>query len=556
MSDKKFIIADNLLMSEWDHDANQTLDPNKLTRGSNKNATWICSMCGYKWKTSIYHRAIGKTGCRNCYHTRRSKITPNKSLPATNADIADNWHPIKNGKLTPDIFTHGSRYKAWWQCQKCGNEWEKSIQNYKDCPNCKKISSLSKNNLNSYSPEIIKEWHPTKNGKLTPKEVSYSSPKKSWWICSKCRYEWKARISNRSVLGRGCPACANKVVVEGTNDLTTTHPELAKEWHPTKNGMLTQNNITYGSGKKVWWTCSIGHEYKATILHRAHGTNCPVCNSGRQTSFAEQATYFYIKKLYPDAESRYTASFLGRMELDIYIPSIKYAIEYDGEAWHRKDKIKREQLKYKKCQKQGIKLIRLREKMAELGSNIADYQFGTEKLYEHKNLENIIKEILKFINFSGRWMMGCPIDVDIERDRFKIQKYRSNLKKDSLLVNFPRISKEWHKTKNGSLKPSMFKSGSNHKIWWNCLNCGYEYEATIGHRTDGTGCPKCAIEKVTQIKRKAVNMIDPNTGDVLSTFISISEAARQMKINSSNICMVCKGQRPKAGGYSWSYEKN
>ena len=39
----------------------------------------------------------------------------------------------------------------------------------------------------------------------------------------------------------------------GVNDLATLYPELAKEWHPTKNGVLTPNNIACGSNKKVWW---------------------------------------------------------------------------------------------------------------------------------------------------------------------------------------------------------------------------------------------------------------------------------------------------------------
>ena len=48
-------------------------------------------------------------------------------------------------------------------------------------------------------------------------------------------------------------------------------------------------------------------------------------------------------------------------------------------------------------------------------------------------------------------------------------------------------------------------------------------------------------------------MIDPESGKVLREFISISDASRKMKINSSNISMVCKGIRPKAGGYVWAY---
>ena len=34
-------------------------------------------------------------------------------------------------------------------------------------------------------PELSKEWHPTKNGDLTPYDVTVGSHKKVWWICSK-----------------------------------------------------------------------------------------------------------------------------------------------------------------------------------------------------------------------------------------------------------------------------------------------------------------------------------------------------------------------------------
>ncbi len=64
-----------------------------------------------------------------------------------------------------------------------------------------------------------------------------------------------------------------------TNNLLLTHPELAKEWHPTKNGDLTPQDIIQGSVKKVWWLCSKSdeHEWESTIANRANGTQCPVC---------------------------------------------------------------------------------------------------------------------------------------------------------------------------------------------------------------------------------------------------------------------------------------
>ncbi|WP_412474179.1 zinc-ribbon domain-containing protein [Halobacteriovorax sp. YZS-1-1] len=556
MVEKKYICNIPELMDEWDFEENKNLDPNKLLIGSNKTAAWICNLCGHKWKTSIYHRAIKGSCCRKCSSRRRKDFDINKSIFKTHPEISKDWALDKNGKLSPEMFPKGSRYLVNWKCSSCGSEVKKSIKDYQGCKECKNAKRIKKRNLETHFPNIAKEWHLDKNGNKLPSDFSPHSSKYAWWRCNVCDHSWRAKIANRTSLGRGCPVCANKVVIEGKNDLETTHPYLAQEWHPTKNVNINPKEVTYGSGLKVWWICPKQHEYKASILHRSHGTECPKCNRGRQTSFAEQATYFYIKELYPDAINRFTADFLERMELDIYIPSIKLAIEYDGEAWHNKNTIKREQRKYQLCKENGIKLIRLREKMPKIASDIADEMFSTDKLYLPKNLEMMLHEVLRRINFSETWMLDSSVDIDITRDRPKILEYKTDLKINSLEYLYPEIAKEWHKTKNGKQLPEHFQPGTDHKAWWQCPDCGNTYKAAIGKRTaknGATGCPKCGIEKSTQAKRKAVDMIDPTSGKVLQTFISISDASRKMKINSSNITMVCKGQRPKAGGYRWAY---
>jgi hypothetical protein len=292
MTKHGFIVDDHELMSEWDFDENEGLNPHVLSRGSNKRAAWKCSKCEHSWKTSICHRALRATGCPSCLHSKRKNYNSRVDLTITHPKIAANWHATKNGEFVPSTFTRRSRFKAYWQCTRCEFEWEQSIQKYNGCANCKKISKLEENNLEKNYPDLIREWNCPKNTGLHPSRVLYTSSVKVWWACTSCDYEWEARISNRSVLGRGCPLCANKVVVEGKNDLVTTHPELAAEWDFEKNKPLKPSKISYGSGKKVWWQCGVGHAYKASILHRAHGTSCPHCHAGRQTSFAEQATFF------------------------------------------------------------------------------------------------------------------------------------------------------------------------------------------------------------------------------------------------------------------------
>ena len=417
----------------------------------------------------------------------------------------------------------------------------------------KKFKSLFEwcnENLKEY---LLNEWDSESNNK-SPKEVAYASNKKYFWKCN-TGHLWESKASNRTILGRGCPYCTNQKLLVGYNDFATVHPELLNEWDYDKNGDLKPENVMSGSRKKVWWKCEMGHSYPATLNHRTspNSTGCPKCFSGRQTSFAEQAVYYYVKQAYPDAINRYQNIFGSRFELDIFIPSINTAIEYDGEAWHKNDKIEREQRKYKLCKDHGIRLIRLREKAYNLGSDVADYGFVYDKLYEHNVLQYAILDLLKFLMFHHPLL---PIDVNIGRDKNKIYKNYNKIEDESLEKKYPEIAKEWHPTKNGESKPSMFKPRSDYKVWWLCSKCGFEWETTIGHRVEGTGCPKCGINKSVSKRSLKVAKCDLNIKEIIEIYNSISEAGRVNNISISNITTVCKGNRPNAGGYFWRYVRN
>lgn len=65
-----------------------------------------------------------------------------------------------------------------------------------------------------------------------------------------------------------------------TDCLAITHPPLAKQWHPTKNGTLTAYDVVAGTHRKVWWKCERGHEWEATPNNRSkkyRPTPCPGC---------------------------------------------------------------------------------------------------------------------------------------------------------------------------------------------------------------------------------------------------------------------------------------
>ena len=137
-------------------------------------------------------------------------------------------------------------------------------------------------NLASKHPELVVQWHPTRNGDLKPEMISPGSDRKVWWLCEK-GHEWESAVSSRAA-GVGCPYCAAKLATSDHN-LAVKFPEIAREWHPFKNGDFLPVNALPHSGKRVWWICDKGHEWKASIAGRTGGSGCPNCQGTRVTTF-------------------------------------------------------------------------------------------------------------------------------------------------------------------------------------------------------------------------------------------------------------------------------
>ena len=208
------------------------------------------------------------------------KNEKDKSLQVVYPDIAKEWHPTKNGRVSPYMVSPNSNKRVWW-LGKCSHEWQATVASRtigNGCPVCSgKQVLVGENDLLSINPLLAGEWHPTKNGDLLPNMVTPNSHKKVWWL-GKCGHEWQATIAHRSN-GRDCPVCSNRKVLKGYNDLKTTDPDLATEWHPKKNQGLTPEMFTQKSKKKVWWLGECGHEWQASIKNRSNGTSCPICSN-------------------------------------------------------------------------------------------------------------------------------------------------------------------------------------------------------------------------------------------------------------------------------------
>ena len=323
------------IAKQWHPIKNGNLKPTDVFEKDNRSVWWL-GECGHEWQTKISTRST--CGCPIC--SGKQILVGYNDLATIYPNLAAEWHPIKNGTLQPMDITYGNASKAWWLGQ-CGHEWEAKIscrRHGNGCPICAGRQVLPGfNDLATTHPDVTKTWHPTKNGSLNPTDVSYGQNKDVWWLCSD-GHEWKSKISVRCK--NGCPICSNFLIVPGINDLTTTNPELALEWHPTKNGTLKPTDVTYGSQKYAWWKCKEGHEWKCMISSRAKdGNGCPICSESR----GEKSVRSVLKNLQIDFKEQYVFNdrffnIKGRLKDDFAIlknHKVVATIEYHGEQHYR-----------------------------------------------------------------------------------------------------------------------------------------------------------------------------------------------------------------------------
>ena len=533
-----------------------------------------------------------------------------------NKKLMSEWDYEKNKNIDVSKITFSSGKKYWWKCSKGHSHYASVASKNKEmkCPVCNGHKVLiGYNDLFTVCPNLKKEWD-FENNILNPYKLTAGSNKIASWVCVN-GHHFNMKISHRKD-GHGCPYCSGNKILSGFNDLETwckNHDNhTLKKWDYIKNNILP-SECSKTSNLKVWWKCDIcGYEYKNSIGNEVSNIYCPKCNKRNKTSFPEQVIYFYLKKEFHDAINGYKDKKNGITEIDIYIPSLKIGVEYDGINWHGSDTTyKKELLKYNACRNNNIHLIRFKEKVLE-----RDFKTCDEILTSSYNIDisKFNDEVQSFIN-----RYNDNIKIDIEKDRVNIyNQYLSILKNKSLATLYPEIAKEWDYEKNSPLTPEMIPAFINEKFYFVC-NKGHSYEINVSKRTSrGDSCPICSgkrvqkgyndlattnpellkewdyeknIIKPEEISRgydkkvwwkckkcgnsyysspnsrssqnvgckycnggvaKKVNQYDKN-GNYIKTYDSCSEAARILEVSNSAISNACK-KHSLCSEYQWRYQ--
>lgn len=637
---KQSSILQHKFFDEWHPSKNGDLKPSDVSSGSNKRVWWKCPRgIDHEWQAMVIKRARGN-GCPYCSGHKVAKST---SLGSLRPEIAKEWHPTKNGMLTPYDVSIGSGKKIWWICSvDSTHEWDAFINNRKkgsSCPICKNKKTIRSNSLGNLNKALAAEWHTSKNGLLTPYNVTPGSNKKVWWQCKKNKtHEWRTAVNFRSK-GTGCPHCGfstsrpelrlyaelktifsstqHRAIVSGhevdiyipeigvgieydgefwhrgkrqndkqknealkehvflirvrerglskindidiqlteievsidivksildltirrkciANPATLTKvnnylkcnawiaadeykkllaeksqvpfessishlfPELTKQWHPKKNHPLLPKNFTAGSQHRVWWKCNKGndHEWEASIYERTSGNGCSICSNKKIVTSNSLAT------LAPElaAEWNYEKN-KGVTPNDVGLGSNK---KFWWKCSNGEDHEWRTQIN----RRQGCPICSNRKAVLSNCLSTCNSELAAQ-WHPTKNGMLTPYEITPGSNKVVWWK--CPKGVDHE---WKAQVLTRNngygcpmcsnqkiIDSNSLASIDPRIAKQWHPSKNGKLTPREVAPNSGKKYWW-LGKCGHEWQATANNRRTGKDCPKCKHKKALKTRRK------------------------------------------------------
>ena len=357
---------------QWHPTKNGGKSPDQVRAFSNKTFWWTCDKSpDHQWTAIVNNRTSKASGCPMCAG-RLASVT--NSVSSKHPRLVKEWHPTKNGDLTPDQVTSTSHRKVWWKCPKApDHEWRSECRTRTGdghggggygCPFCdgKRVSIT--NRLSALFPEVSASWHPLKNGEITPDQIAAGANKKYWWICDRGPdHEWATSAKKRTYGDQGCPYCAH-VKLSVTNSLVTLYPRVAATWHPTRNGEITPDQVLAGAAKKYWWKCDVvsEHDWAATANSRVSPrSGCPHCTLTPRSAQEMRLAHELSALIDFDLEA-HKVRFAGRLrDVDIVFDDLKVVVEFDGAYWHR-NKVDKDREKTALMEEAGWQVIRVRER--------------------------------------------------------------------------------------------------------------------------------------------------------------------------------------------------
>lgn len=266
------------IRSEWFAERNAGKTFQDALKSPRDVVWWRCAYM-HEWTARLDNRLRARKPCPIC---ARGLLLPGvNDLLTVNPELAREWHDEKNAPMMPNMIAANSGKKVWWLCPDCGHEWKAKVGSRNSgtkCPVCMQLSRGGvRQSLATKYPHIADEWDKEANGALTPDMIAPASTKKVFWVCKR-GHKWASKVDSRTRHDSPCPVCARLSRTGVYHSLETDFPDLAKEWHPTKNGDTRPDDISPTTNRHYWWKChKCGNEWETRVDVRTR-SGLPGCN--------------------------------------------------------------------------------------------------------------------------------------------------------------------------------------------------------------------------------------------------------------------------------------
>lgn len=359
------------------------------------------------------------------------------SLFESNPELAKQWHPSKNGSLTPHDVGPYSNRKVWWVCPKNpSHEWDIYVyartagNGCREAPCSKRPRASATHNLMKSDPEIAAEFHPLKNGDMTPEKITPHSTKRYWW---KCQYghEWLARVDSRTA-GTGCRHCG----------MQTSRMELR----------------LYSELKSLF------HKTKLHLHARVAGYECDL----------------------------YCPSYKLAIELDGY----PWHRNKEGRDSKKSEALKQHGLRLIRLRDERLGRI---DGEVLLFNCHEDHRIVASRLVSYLCRNGFLRSAHQWR--CQQYLASNHFVNPTEYRTMVAQRRCLRPEKSLLHTDPELIQREWNFEANAPLTPDMLSRGSNEIVMWRCSRCGEDWPASIKSRTrakDPGGCPYCAGRRPTK----------------------------------------------------------
>jgi len=335
--------ASNPNSIHWHPTKNDSVKPRDIAKRSHDEYWFKCRDCCHELKKKVMNINVVQSdeegwGCSYCSKTHR-KFCDNIECQFcyensfASCEKSKYWHPTKNGSLKPRDVSRKNDIKAWFTCDSCSHDFDATIGHINDgawCPYCSKPPKklckdadcqMCKNNSFA-SQSRSKNWHMTKNGSVTPRDVARGSNKKYWFTCDECQHDFEMSLGNISCSNQWCPYChSSKLCCSSDCEFCfkksfASHPK-AKHWHPTKNESLVPRDICMSSNMKVWFNCDVCLNSFVAYIRHVSGRNgwCSICKNK-----TEKKMYESLINYYPEIKMQFRANWSKNPQTDCYYP--------------------------------------------------------------------------------------------------------------------------------------------------------------------------------------------------------------------------------------------